>query len=126
MNLDNIDTKRLMEYVVKCNTELNDTFAFEAATPNVLTQLRIRINEMLKEIKEFDGVKIIQSEVVNNEIKVTFDMPIQYCEGYSAKQLRDMGVTIGEHIPDCAVIKNGMFEWVNLDFTIGGENEKSI
>lgn len=124
MKLDNIDTKRLMEYVVNFQKDINDTFAFQYATPVVLAQYRERINEYLVKVKEFEGIKLKESEVVNNEIKLTFDMPIQYCEGYSAKQLRDMGVTIGEHIPDCAVIKNGVFEWVNLDFTVGGKDDQ--
>lgn len=123
MNLDNIDTNRLMEYVVKFNTEINDTFSFQLATPEDLTQYRERINEYLVKVNEFDGVKLKESEVVDNKIICTFEMPVQYCEGYSAKQLRDMGVTIGEDIPDCAVIKNGLFEWVNLDFTVGGKDD---
>jgi hypothetical protein len=117
--LDNIDTRRLMDYVVKCNTKLNQEFAFQHATPTVVKQLNDKINKMILDVKEFEGVTLKEIKVVNNEIKVTFDMPLRFCEGYSAKQLRDMNVVISDTIPDCAVIKNGMFEFVKAEFVIG-------
>ena len=117
--LDNIDTRRLMDYVIKCNSELNEEFTFQHATPTVVKQLNDKINKMILDVKEFEGVTLKEFQVVNKEIKVTFDMPLRFCEGYSAKQLRDMNVVISDNIPDCAVIKNGMFEFITVDFKIG-------
>ena len=42
-------------------------------------------------------------------------------DGYSAEELRDIGFEIDEHIPDCAIIENHAFNWVEASFEIKGE-----
>jgi hypothetical protein len=47
------------------------------------------------------------------------EFPKELFEGFSAGRLREIGCkNIPEDVPDCAIIKNGAFEWVKLDFVM--------
>lgn len=54
-----------------------------------------------------------------NPLHVELEFPNELFEGYSAGKLREIGCkNIPEDVPDCAIMKNKMFEWVRLDFVI--------
>ena len=38
--------------------------------------------------------------------------------GSTARELRDAGYVFSDTIPDCAVMLNGKFEWLDVKFTI--------
>ena len=49
-----------------------------------------------------------------NFYTLTYSLPI----GATAFQAREWGCAIPSNIPDCAVYKNGIFEWIELKFDL--------
>lgn len=60
---------------------------------------------------------------MSNEIIVNFEINPYLIEGYSPGELRNMRCDIPSNIPDCAVIKNGMFEWYHCEFNIDADGK---
>ncbi len=57
--------------------------------------------------------------IVKFDIVLTPPYP-HHWNGLSASQIREYGFKFDEKIPDCAVYKNGAFEYITIDFTIKG------
>lgn len=122
MSLDKIDIKRLQSYIEQINSDLKpyENAFFDSRTE---ASLRNQINEMLDNIKRSTNKDVannvkLKSNLNGHNLEFVLEFPVWYFEGYSAYELRDMGIKIEEHIPDCAVIKNGVFEYVTLEFTV--------
>lgn len=95
-DLDNIDIKKMLEYIEKTTKESAKSFVYDVVCDSSKTT----------------------TDYNKNEITCVIDVTPKMVEGYSVGELRACGCEIDSEIPDCAVMRDGKLEWITINFTI--------
>lgn len=121
--LDKVDINKTLEYVKSTVGK----FAHTPYTRPTIEQFKATLTRLMDDCNMANtkignepifNINSVTIEPSSKECNVALNINPYALEGWSALDIRELGCKIDASIPDCATLKNGIFEWLQAEYEI--------